>query len=163
MTGAGQFAFLHAFALALGGLREAMLIAAAGFALSGLDDLFIDVVYWTRRLTRVLAVHPRHPPIEAETMGSDDPGWFAIFVPAWDEAAVIATMLRGLVGTFAYPRYRVFVGCYPNDPATISAVASVGDPRIERVVTTRAGPTTKADCLNHVWRAALAHEARGIR
>ena len=164
MTGAGHRLILQAFALGIGGLREAMLIAAFGFALSGIDDVFVDSVYWMRRLARAIAVRPRHPRIAAEAMGSADPGWFAVFVPAWDESAVIATMLRGLVASYSYPNYRIFVGCYPNDPATLAAVAGVGDARVQRVVTTRAGPTTKADCLNHLWRAALAHEARmGLR
>ena len=160
MNGADHRLSLEALALGLGGLREAMLIAACGFALSGLDDLFVDAVYWMRRLARAIAVRPRHPTIAAEALGSADPGWFAVFVPAWDESAVIATMLRGLVANYSYPHYRIFVGCYPNDLATLAAVAGIEDPRIERVVTTRAGPTTKADCLNHLWRAALAHEAR---
>ena len=152
------------FAIGVAVLREAMRLAAFGLALSGLDDLFVDLVWIMRRCVRMVAVRPNNPRIAAEAMGSAEPGWFAVFVPAWDEAAVIAPMLRGLVGGCAWERVRVFVGCYPNDPATIAAIASVPDPRIARVVTSRAGPTTKADCLNHLWRAALAHErAAGIR
>ncbi len=156
----GQPILLETFALALGGVRETLAIAAIGLALSGLDDLFVDSVYFTRRLVRLAVVRPRHPRMLAEAMGSADPGWFAIFVPAWDEGAVIGTMLRGLLASYQWPRYRIFVGCYPNDPATLDAVAAIGDARVERVITARAGPTTKADCLNHLWRAALAHEAR---
>ncbi len=156
----GQSSMIWGFALALGALREAMMLAAFGLALSGIDDLFVDAVYFARRLVRMIAVRPSHPRMTAEAMGSPDPGWFAVLVPAWDEAAVIGTMLRGLISAYAYPRYRVFVGCYPNDAATLDEVAAVADERIERVITARAGPTIKADCLNHLWRAALAHEAR---
>ena len=151
---------LETVALAFAALREAMLLAAFGIALSGLDDLFIDAVFLVRRTVRMVAVRPFHRRVTVEELGSDDPGWFAILVPAWDEAAVIGTMLRGLIGTYLYPRFRVFVGCYPNDPTTLAEVAAVSDSRIERVITTRPGPTTKADCLNHLWRAALAHEAK---
>lgn len=73
-------------------------------------------------------------------------------------------MLRDLTGRLAYPRYHVFVGVYPNDPDTAAEVDAVGDPRISRIDNDGPGPTTKADCLNRLWRAMLAHEAaHGIR
>jgi adsorption protein B len=58
---------------------------------------------------------------------------------------------------------RIYVGCYPNDPATLAAVRvrAARDPRVRPVVCTRPGPTTKADCLNHLWRAMLADEVAG--
>ncbi|QCI79697.1 hypothetical protein E6W36_09660 [Hankyongella ginsenosidimutans] len=84
----------------------------------------------------------------------------AILVPAWDEADVIADMLRASLRRLDYPSYRLFVGVYPNDPQTRLAVATVADPRVEMVVTTRPGPTSKADCLNHLYHAALRHAAR---
>ena len=67
-------------------------------------------------------------------------------------------MLRDLTARLVYQHYRVFVGVYPNDPATAAAVTAVGDPRIALVRCSRPGPTTKADCLNHLWRAVLAEE-----
>ena len=40
----------------------------------------------------------------------------------------------------------------------------MGDSRIRLVVGPRAGPTTKADCLNTLWRALIAEEqAQGWR
>lgn len=149
-------------AAALGFLcvRELLTLAAVGLALSGIDDLFIDSVYFARRLARWIAIRPAHPHIAVEALRSADPGWMAVLIPAWDEAEVIGATLHGLMRTYDYPRYRVFVGVYPNDPATLAVVRAVGDARIEAVVTTRPGPTTKADCLNHLWRAALAHERR---
>ena len=130
--------------------RELLWLSAAGIFLSSLDDLAVDAVW----LTRVAFRGPEPlPPMPAE------PGRFALLVPAWDESAVIAPMLERLCGSIADPGLRVFVGVYPNDPATRAAVKSVADPRVQAVVTSRPGPTTKADCLNHLWRAALAHEA----
>ncbi|MDP9095800.1 MAG: glycosyltransferase [Pseudomonadota bacterium] len=67
-------------------------------------------------------------------------------------------MLRDLTARLAYPHYRVLVGVYSNDPATAAAVMAVGDPRIALARCGRPGPTTKADCLNHLWRAVLADE-----
>jgi adsorption protein B len=53
---------------------------------------------------------------------------------------------------------RIYVGCYPNDPATIAAVRSVSDPRLRPVLGPAPGPTTKADCLNRIWEAMRADE-----
>ncbi len=140
-------------------LRELLLVVAFGLAVSGLDDLFIDIVFFARMLWRRQTVYRRHARATAQSLRRQDPGLIAIIVPAWDEAAVIGAMLTDMTARLDYPRYRVFVGSYPNDPATAAAVAAVGDPRIEAVQCTRPGPTTKADCLNHLWRALLAHEA----
>lgn len=145
------------------GVREMLFVAAIGLALSGIDDLFVDAVYLARRARGVLG-RRSFPSPAAETMGAVEPGWFAVIVPAWDEASVIGATLRGMTTGWQHPRWRVFVGVYPNDAATRAAVDAVGDPRITTVTTRRDGPTTKADCLNHLWHAVLAHEAaHGIR
>jgi adsorption protein B len=68
-------------------------------------------------------------------------------------------MLRHACAAWAADDVRLYVGCYPNDADTIAAVDAVGDPRIRRVVGPRPGPTTKADCLNTLWRTLLADEA----
>jgi len=134
--------------------REVLVLAAIGIAASTLDDCAIDLIYLAIRLRR-RALRLRPVPAADLPPGS---GWMAIIVPAWDEAAVIAPMLRSLTTRLDHPRYRVFVGVYPNDAATLAAVTSVVDPRISPVMCSRRGPTTKADCLNHLWRAVVAHE-----
>jgi hypothetical protein len=40
----------------------------------------------------------------------------AIFVPAWGEVGIVGRMLRHMLSAFDYPSFRIFVGCYPNDP-----------------------------------------------
>jgi hypothetical protein len=87
-----------------------------------------------------------------------DPGLIAILVPAWDEASVIAAMLKATLKRLDYDRYQIFVGYYRNDPATAAAIASVIDPRVEPVELPVDGPTTKADCLNHLYDALIAFE-----
>ncbi len=145
-------------------LRELLIIVAIGVLLSGLDDLFIDCVFFARSLWRRGTVYRVHRRATAESIRRRDPAPMAIIVPAWDEAAVIGAMLTDLVSRLDYPRYRVFVGLYPNDPAGQAAVAAVADHHIQSVICTRPGPTTKADCLNHLWQAVLAFEARtGLR
>ncbi|MDT7933503.1 MAG: glycosyl transferase family protein [Sphingomonadaceae bacterium] len=140
--------------------REALLLAAVGLLASAIDDLFVDAVFIGRRVWRAVTVRRRHPVMRADDMGRDARAPIAIIVPAWDESAVIGRMLRGLLGTIDHPNYRVFVGVYPNDPATRDAVCAVRDRRVQLVTTSRPGPTTKSDCLNHLWRAVEACEAR---
>lgn len=130
--------------------RETTLFAAVGFLIGGIDDLLVDLIYMWRRITG--------GPVDILLEDLPLPergGRLAIFVPAWDESAVIGAMLRTALARFAHSDYRIFVGCYPNDAATINAVAGVveQDSRVRLVVGTKNGPTTKADCLNNLWRA----------
>lgn len=141
-------------------VKQLLLLAALGIVVSCADDLFVDLTYGAGRFWRWLTVYSRHAPMRAADLGAVRPGFMAILVPAWDEADVIADMLRASLRRLEYPNYRLFVGVYPNDPATRHAVACVADPRVEIVVTSRPGPTSKADCLNHLYLAALRHAAR---
>jgi len=134
--------------------RELLWVTAIAIMISNVDDLAIDALWLFGVALRPAPTLPPAPEI---------PGRYAILIPAWDEAAVIAAMLRALVDTLDHPDYAVFVGVYPNDQATAFAVATLADPRIVTVTTSAPGPTTKADCLNHLWRAALAHEVASGR
>lgn len=138
--------------------HEVLLIVAAGIAISSLDGFALDLIYFGRRAWRAGVVYRRHRPLRVENLPCGELGWMASIVPAWDEAAVIGAMPRNLTSRLDYSHYRVFVGVYPKDPATAAAIAAVGDPRITTVGCSRPGPTTKADCLNHLWRAVLAAE-----
>jgi len=149
------------FALLLTELTaELALFAAAGFFLFAIDDLAVDAIYFLRRGWRSAAVYSRFPRAFAGTLPAPmRPGWLAVFIPAWDEAAVIAPMLRATLRRFDHGDYRLFVGHYRNDPATRAAVDSVNDPRIVAVEIDADGPTTKADCLNRLYAALTAYEA----
>lgn len=138
---------------------ELALFAGVGFLLFALNDLLVDLIYFVRAIWRSLAVYTRYPRAFASSLPpSAEPGFIAMLVPAWDESIVIASMLRATIGRLDYSNYRIFVGRYRNDPATAAAVASVNDPRVESVEVDRDGPTTKADCLNHLYDALVAYE-----
>ncbi|HYW15700.1 MAG TPA: glycosyl transferase family protein [Allosphingosinicella sp.] len=145
----------------LGGLdfiiREAALFAATGFLILGLSDLAVDLLWLAHRARRL----GRPAPTLADLAPPARPGRLAIFVPAWDEAAVIGEMLRGAVSAWGDGDWRLYVGTYPNDPATFAAASAVAsrEPRVTVVTGDVPGPTTKADCLNRLWRALLADEA----
>jgi adsorption protein B len=138
-------------------VRELALFAAAGFLVLGASDLLVDFIWIGLRLRRLVRRDP--PPCLATLAPPQRPGRLAVFIPAWQEAAVIGAMLRHACAAWAGEDLRLYVGCYPNDPDTAAAVDGVGDPRIRRVTGPRPGPTTKADCLNNLWRAMLADEA----
>ena len=139
---------------------ELALFSAVGFLLFAINDLAIDCIYFTRRLWRSATVYRRYPKAFGRTLAEreEEQRFIAIFVPAWDESAVIASMLRSTTDRLEYDNYRIFVGHYRNDPATKAAIASVADSRIEPVLVAADGPTTKADCLNHLYDALIAFE-----
>jgi adsorption protein B len=85
----------------------------------------------------------------------------AILVPCWQEAGVIEDMLDTNLTAIEYFNYEVWLGVYPNDPATIERVAAAQQrfPRIRYVVCPNPGPTTKADCLNAIYDGLRGHEA----
>ena len=127
--------------------RELMLFAAVGLLIGGLDDLIVDLCYLFLRVVR----RPRR--LTVETLPPATPLRFAILVPAWNEADVIGQMLRAALARLHGAPFRLFVGCYPNDMATIEAVRAIDDERVRLVIGERFGPTTKADNLNSLWRA----------
>jgi adsorption protein B len=121
---------------------ELALFAGVGFLLFAINDLLVDLIYFARVVWRSLAVYTRFPRAFASDLPpSPEPSFIAMFVPAWDEASVIASMLRATISRLEYGNYRIFVGHYRNDPATAAAIAAVRDPRIEGVEVDSDGPT----------------------
>lgn len=132
---------------------ELALFAAIGYLLFAIDDLAVDAIY-------LLGHAWRRAPHAGDLVSKQCSGWMAVFIPAWDEAAVIAPMLRSTLRRFDHPDYRLFVGYYRNDPATEAAIRSVADKRVIAVLVDADGPTTKADCLNRLYAALASHEQR---
>ena len=137
-----------------------MLFAACGFLVAGIGDLLIDIVWLVRSAVRHFTVYRRTDRCTAATLASPEQGGtLAIFIPVWDEAEVIGPMLTNMAKTWGAGNWLAFVGQYINDPATRAAVMRVPSPNILSIVGDTKGPTTKADCLNLLWRALLAEEA----
>jgi adsorption protein B len=138
---------------------ELALFAGVGFLLFAINDLLVDLLYFMRLIWRAFAIYTRYPRAFASDLPHPKkPGFLAILIPAWDESAVIASMLRATLQRVDYPDYRLFVGHYRNDPATAAAIASIGDERVHSVQVEVDGPSTKADCLNHLYDALIAYE-----
>ncbi len=117
------------------------------FLLSGLDDLAVDLAWaWARWRRRT------HP--EPERPVGIPPRSIAIFVPLWHEHVVIEGMLAHNIGAIRYPDYHFFVGAYPNDLPTQSAIQRAAEryPNVHLALCPHDGPTSKADCLNWIYQ-----------
>jgi bacteriophage N4 adsorption protein B len=137
-------------------------VLAGIILISGLDDLFIDIVYWVRRTWRAVTVYRKNPALSVGKLFVLDEKPFAIMVPAWQEHGVIDKMAELAATTLDYENYHIFVGTYPNDLQTQHDVEKVcvRFPNVHKVVCARPGPTSKADCLNNVLNAILQFEQR---
>jgi bacteriophage N4 adsorption protein B len=121
-------------------------LIALWILLSGLDDLFITLVFlWTRR------GRFRWPdPAELDACSERR---IAILVPLWHEDGVIGQMLDRNLAALRYRNYDVFVGVYPNDEPTVRAVAEAAarHPRVHLAMGPQNGPSSKGDNLNSVY------------
>ena len=141
-------------------LRGFLVVAAVGFILSGLDDLFVDAYYYWRRAWRRLFVQKKYSRLTEEDLRRTPEQPVAVMIACWQEQAVIGSMLENALKWIDYRDYDLFVGTYPNDEATMLAVAAVQErnPRVHRVVCPHDGPTSKGDCLNWVFEGIRLYE-----
>lgn len=133
-----------------------MLFASVWFAVFAIDELLMDLVWlWLRLSGRTRPQRLRTVP-DGELAGVA-----AVLVPAWSEAHVIGAMIARAFAVWPQRNLRIYVGCYRNDCETLAALIGSGaDERLRIVVHDREGSTTKADCLNRLYRAVLVDEAR---
>lgn len=141
--------------------KELLLFASLCFIIGSVDDVIFDVMWMAHSVKRKLLVYSRYDRTVVENLppsSREQP--LAIFVPAWREAPVIGAMLRRCLDQWDHKNYRIYVGCYPNDDETIAAVADAasGVENIRIIICDHDGPTSKADCLNRLWRALCQDE-----
>ena len=90
---------------------------------SGLDDLFIDILYWfNRRKYKV------NLPTFSE-MDSKPERSIAIMIGAWKEEKVIGRTLTIALKKLRYTNFRIFVAIYPNDLRTVKVVRDIARKR----------------------------------
>ncbi len=141
----------------------AWVMAALFWLLSGiiflrqLFEMILDILAVRNGLFQRLSVRPDAPVPKEEAA----PARVAILVPAWREEAVIAAMLEQAAAACADAACRIYVGCYPNDAGTRGEVSRVARRHVmvRPVLLPHPGPTSKADCLNHLYRVARAEWA----
>lgn len=152
---------MHDLMLTLYLLMWYMLVALSiVFIISGLDDLFFDVIYWVRWPYR-LWKQRAYKALTYEQLLSLPEKLIAVLVPCWQEANVIGNMLRHNCSSMDYDKYIIFVGLYPNDPMTIAEVEAVAahDKHVQAVIGSKPGPTNKAANLNQLYKAVQQFEA----
>ena len=139
--------------------HELLLFAGIFFLLGALDDISVDLCWIWLRLTG----RAHSDIVETEHLATANlDGMAAVFIPTWKEAAVIGDTVAHTLNAWPQDSMRLYVGCYRNDAPTIQAVmdAASGDARVRLVIHDREGPTTKADCLNRLYKALQDDEQR---
>jgi len=128
--------------------------------ISGIDDLFIDTVCLLTWISNRALRSPLDEAEEREAVLSAPQKRIAILVPLWQEEAVIGQMVANNVTGIKYQAYDFFLGAYPNDDATLTAVTELGlrFANVHVAVCGNPGPTSKADCLNWIYQRMLAYE-----
>jgi len=139
--------------------HELLLFAGAFFLLGAVDDLAVDLYWlWLRLTGQAKTRRINSEEISQLPLAGDA----AVFIPAWQEAEVIGDTIAHALKAWPQANLRIYVGCYRNDLETVSAAmqAAPSDPRLRLVIQDAEGPTTKADCLNRLYRALCEDEER---
>ncbi len=138
---------------------ELLLFAAVFLTIGAIDEFAVDVAYFWLRITG--RVKTAKLPLELEQSHSLA-GRAAVLIPAWNEAEVIGATVSHALAVWPHRDLRLYVGCYREDPGTVTAVmaAAQGDPRVRIVMMAHKGPTNKSDCLNRLYRALCDDEVR---
>jgi bacteriophage N4 adsorption protein B len=142
---------------------ELLLCVASFYCIFGLEDLALDILWGVMQASRWWQARVKAPRImehSAPAKPPPAPSFIAVFIPAWDESAVIAQMLAHTQVAWRTPNHIIYLGVYPNDAATLKAAQSLQHPRLRIVQCAKPGPTTKADCLNTLWQALLHDETQ---
>ena len=138
--------------------HELLAFAAFWFCLGLVDELAVDLAWAWLRLTGRARTTSLPVGYGAEPLS----GRAAVLIPAFQEARVIGATVSHMLTVWPQQELTVYVGCYRNDPATIAAASAAAamDRRVRIVIHGADGPTTKADCLNRLYRALAADEER---
>lgn len=143
---------------------EFVLFAAVGYIIIGIDEIAIDLIWLAHASRNLLLFKSKMPPLSIERLPrKSDPDWFAVFVPARNESAVIGPMLENALKAYSSRKVHIFVGCYANDEATTQIARRYEGNGLSVVVFRQDGASTKAECLNEVYLTIADHETRTAR
>ena len=136
---------------------ELLLFAGVFFLIGSVDEMAVDAIWiWLRARGKIQTNSISRRDLQSCQLDAR----IAVLFPAWQESNVIESTLRHTCSAWPQADIGFFVGCYANDPATIEAAKKItsGDRRFRLVTVPHAGPTTKADCLNVLYRAVEEEE-----
>ncbi len=127
------------------------LIVALCYILFGIDDFFWDVLNIVRKIR-----NGETKQLPFEELDAVPPKLLAMMVAAWREDNVIEPVIDNMLASLQYPQsmYHIFIGVYPNDEPTVSAVKRLTEKyaNVHMVINCKPGPTCKADNLNNILR-----------
>jgi hypothetical protein len=138
--------------------RELLLFTSFWFLVGAIDEFAVDLLWIWLKLTG--RAHVSH--ISGDDAHAALRGPAAVFIPCWQEADVIGHTVAHALEAWRQDAFTLYVGCYSNDPDTVSAASKAAgcDPRVRIVIHECPGPTTKADCLNRLYQALQHDEDR---
>ncbi len=126
------------------------LIIVILYLLMGLDDFVWDIVNLFRRRSY------REQLLDLHKLDTTPPKLLAIAIAAWHEDNVLGDVIDNILASVLYPKsmYHIFIGVYPNDPATISVAEALAAhyPNVHVVINGLPGPTSKAQNINDIYR-----------
>ena len=152
--------------LGLLALQAGFVLMMIVYLISGLDDLFVDLLFFIMKVVQWLGGDSQHHQPSLEEMAEKPEQPFALMFPAWQEADVIRRALLNTISNIDYRNFHVFVGTYVNDPETQREVEEVmrHHANVTQLIVPHPGPTCKADCLNWLVRGIREYqEQHGIR
>lgn len=149
-------------AIGLLALQGGFVLTMVLYCVSGLDDVFVDVMFVAVRIARRLNCDRDHYEPSLQEMMAKPEQPFALMYPAWKEAAIIRQALAATISNLDYGNFHVFVGTYINDPDTQREVAAVirDHPNVTHILVPHPGPTCKADCLNWIIKGIFDYQKR---
>ena len=132
------------------------LIIVVLYLLMGIDDFVWDIAGLFRRRSY------KEQLLDLHKLDSTPPKLLAIAIAAWHEDNVLGDVIDNVLSSVLYPKsmYHIFLGVYPNDPATISVAESlaVRYPNVHVVINDMPGPTSKAQNINTIYRSIRQFE-----
>ena len=146
--------------LGLLALQAGFVLIMVVYLISGLDDLFVDLLFFAIKAVQWLGGNSSFSRLSLEKMAEKLEQPFALMFPAWQEAEVIRRALLNTIHNIDYRNFHVFVGTYVNDPETQREVEEVmrHHANVTQLIVPHPGPTCKADCLNWIVRGICEYQ-----
>src|SRR3990167_1275923 len=138
-----------------------LIFAGCVFLISGLDDLFFDIFYWIYISYQKISGKNKNV-ISYEALTAPAEKKIALIVGCWRESDVIEHMVRYNIFNIDYINFEIFVGVYPNDPATVNKAQTLAAEYrgVHCVINQKNGPTNKADNLNSIYTFISNYEKK---
>lgn len=139
----------------------ALVLTGFVFLVSGIDDLFFDIVYWGYCCIQLLKGKERSV-INYDQIATIPEKRIAMVVGCWHEADVIEHMVQYNLRNIDYVNFDIFIGVYSNDHATLKKAQKLDCQynNVHCVINTKDGPTNKADNLNSIYASLSDFERK---